>query len=314
MKRRRYGTHGIMSQDKKHTVTVILIWSGAVLFAVFLALLLGNILGNAADRIPRGSSLSDPVFKYEANHVPPIDNARILSVHGQTNDSFAAAVNALPSNVKSVSLYLRVGKSAPYYKSAVSQEVTGKAGGTLDLDMAVNALHARNIYVSCCVDIFSPSTEDESARDAAIQYEAALVAEIASAGVDDIILTKLPSGHDKIAAASKLFAEIRSKNENVVLGAGIGYEILQSDGGAAALEGYSSFASFCAVDTSGSRATGKTSGTIAKNLLYCFERYPLRILVEGVGENDFLAQVATLNELGIYNIQHHKNVSGTAAG
>lgn len=303
-----------MSQDKKHAVTVILVWSGTVLFAVILALLLGNALGNEADKIPNGSSLSTPIFKYETEHVPPIDNARLLSVYGQTNDSFVAAVNALPSNITAVSLYLRSGRNAPYYKSAISQEVTGKAGGTLDLSAAVASLHAKNIYVSCCVDVFSPSTEDEAARNAAIQYEAALIAEIASAGVDDIILTNLPSGHDSIAAASLLFAEIRNKSEGVVLGAAIGYEILMSDSGAAALEGYSSFASFCAVDTAGSRAKGQTSETIARKLLYCFEKYPLRILVEGTGDNNFLTQVSALNGLGIYNIQHHKNVSGGSVG
>ena len=103
----------------------------------------------------------------------------------------------------------------------------------------------------------------------------------------------------------------RIKNPNVVLGAGIGFDVLLSKSGAATLEGYSSFAAFCALDTYGTIAAGQTVTDISKQLLFCFEKYPLRVLVESYSDSGFKAVCSALNELGIYNIQHHKIASSS---
>ena len=89
-RRRKYRSQ---SPEGKLRLRVALIWTGAAVGALFLALLIGNILGRVADGMPEGSSGSaTPLYKYESGDVPPYDVRRL------TQFSSDIASNSFSSN------------------------------------------------------------------------------------------------------------------------------------------------------------------------------------------------------------------------
>jgi len=311
MGKRRHRNHRDSTvSDQKRLVYTIIIWIIAALASVLIALFIGNSLKNEAEKLKN----SEPAFlyTYDGADVAPVE-AHFIELAGQTDESLKSTIDALPNNVKAVSLYLREQNSSIAYNSEVYKALFSSSG-IIDLKSAIIQLHDKNIYVSACFDCNSFWTEDQNARNASIAFEASLIAEAAIAGVDDIVIMNLPVNDEGISYASKLFSEIRKIKSDACLGAAINYDNVKSDGGAAALEDYSKFADFCAVDASAAQLNGMTSENIADSLLYMFEVYPLRLLIGTSGQADFSSCVNTFNQLGIVNIQAYKRLGSVSLG
>lgn len=291
-----------MSADSKRTVFTVLIWVGAALFAVILALVIGNALGDEAERLNGyGDGAAPEIYEYDGENVAPV-NAPMLELRGATNDSFAAAVDALTGKTEAVSLVLRE-SGAPNYRSEIAKAVTGTAGGSAELEECVSRLVAKGIYVSGCFYVAFDSAASKSARDAAVEYEAALICEAARAGVDEILLMGIPTDSEGIATLSELCKRVREKEPELILGAAVSYTGFKDGNAAALLESLTRFADFCAIDTVGALASGTNAAAFAQSVLYYFERYPLRLLIEDLGAADREAQTKALAALGIYNVQ-----------
>ncbi len=302
-------THDVQNSDRKHLLYVIMLWIGVAILAVIIALAIGNSLGEATKRLPDADpSVPSSVYKYTGEDVAPID-AWLLSLSGQTHEGLETAISSLPSSVNAVSLYLRYGNGAPEYASAVYTAVTGKASGKISLKDIVDLLHEKGYYISGCFDIGAPKLADKVGCEALSDFETSLICEALESGIDELILIGLPSGQDNILVAASIFENVRIKHPGAVLGAGIDYTLMLSDAGAEALFGYSEFADFCALDTSGASASGSSAVEIAKKLAYVFETYPIRLLFEFSSNSDRQARVEALRQLGITNIQSHKKFS-----
>ena len=301
-----------MSAHKKKVYSVVLIWSVTAIIALTVALIIGNALKKASDKIPEYTEGSLEIYQYTGQDVPPV-NAIMLDLSGETDSTIENTVKSLPSDTSAVSLYLRTASGVTAYRSDVALAVVGNAGGSIDLVNLVELLHSKDIYVSVCFFVNSPNTKSGAGFDAAVQYESALISEVLSTGVDDIILTGLPSDSDGIAKASLLFSEIRKAcADTAFIGASIKYTTMISDSGALALTGYLSFADFCAIDTDGTKAAGIHAQEVVQTLSYHFSAYPLRLLVETYGESDRASTISALNSLGICNIQEHKSATALA--
>ena len=307
MKRKHRKRRDPVSSDKKQTTTTVIIWSASLLIAVIFSLIIGNLLGKSSNKINTDNSVPTFSYTYEGGAVPPV-KAQILNI---SSANIQASIDSLRSSVSAVSLYLRRGNGAPAYKSLVSSAILNTTGSA-DLLQIIQDLHKKDIYVSACFDSHSFEVEDKTARDAAIAFEAAMIAEIADAGVDDIVILGLPVNDAGIAYASELFKKIREINPNAVLGAAIDYKHIMSPNGAAAVEDYSKFADFCAVDASNAQSNGTSALNVANSLLYAFEVYPLRLLIGVSGDADFEAQSKAIKELGITNIQAYKYLTVSA--
>ena len=186
----------------------------------------------------------------------------------------------------------------------------------ISLSEIVNLIHSKGLYVIGCFDLNSANLTSGSAGTALADFETSLICEAASSGIDEIVITNLPSDERGISAVSSIFKAVRAKNSRIILGAAIGYKIMCSNVGAAALISYSKFADFCAVDASMARASGTSAAAIVSELEYLFRSYPLRLLFEISDNEDRQSQVSELNHLGITNIQSHKltTISSAPAG
>ena len=293
------------SRDGRSVLTAVLIWVSCIILAVIIAVIIGNALGKEAGKIKPGYENGAPeIFEYSGQTVPSVSATAVINPYGKGDDGIDSIISSLPSGTTAVSIYLKADSLAPSYKSAVYTAVSGNTGGRSDLSRAVKILHDKNIRVCACFDATSPSVKDKDARDAALNYEAALISEAFASGIDDITICGLPSDNYGVAYASELFKLAREKNPSSVLGAGIPYKVMMSSAAAGAVSDYSSFADFCAVDMS-DLDENSTEETVASGLSYYFREYPLRVIMM-TGETSVSSRVETLGRLGIYNVQVKK--------
>ena len=308
-------SHEAQTSSRKHLLSVLTVWASAAALAVIVALAVGNALGDRVESLGGTSSSAPPIYEYNGTDVQPVD-AWYLSLSGQTVESRSATIESLPQSVRSVSISLRSGEKAPEYYSPVYSAVTGRSSSGVSLPELVDLLHSKGLYVIGCFDLNSANFSGNLSVTALADFETALLCEVASSGIDEIIAMGLPSDELGISTVSSIFKSLRAKHPRVILGAGIGYRTMLSDARATALLSYAKFADFCAVDTSGVRAAGSSTAAVVSELEYLFKSYPLRLLFEISDNDDRRSQVSELNQLGITNIQSHKltTISSAPAG
>ena len=288
-----------MSANSKKGFYVALVWVGSALFAVLLALFIGNLLGDAAEKAPQSGGVP-PLYEYSGNAVEAAD-AIYFELNGHTDSSVSNAASAV-KNGADISCILRNARGTTY-RSAVSYAVDKSEGGLFDLAALMDIFKSKDIRVIGCFYSEFGSAKTDRARSAAIEYEASLIAEAFDAGVDEILVFGLPTDKEGIALSSELFKKAREKATGAIIGAAFGYKLFESEDAAYAIDTYHKFADFCAVDTSGALRAGTNAASVVSPVLYYFERYPLRVLLEDMGESDRNAQKEALGNLGIYDIQ-----------
>ena len=294
--------------EKSGALTAVIIWGAVALGAVILALIIGNILGDAADGIPSGEE-KPPLYEYDGMGASEID-ALMLDIGGKSNKEIEAEVSKLRDK-SDVSISLRGEDLKLKYDSEIAFAVMGDAG-TADLVGVAKLLKNKGMYISACFYTAIASVESVGASEAMSDYESALMLEAISAGVDEIVILGMPTNDTGIAYASSLFKKVREKAPDVKLGAAFDYTEF-SDGRAGYLtESYLKFADFCAVDARAAFAHGTNAAAVASENIFYFEKYPLRVLIADLGKADRATQVKALNQLGIYNIQSASTYS--AAG
>lgn len=301
-RRRKYRSQ---SPEGRLRLRVALIWTGAAVGALFLALIIGNILGKAADNMPgSGSNASTELYKYKAGETAPVD-AYYLEISGQSDETFASSVDLLPSGVKAVSLCLKSG-AYPNYRSEVCYALTGGYGGALDLKKAVSALKNKGLFVSCFFGSSVAGAAEDYALSAATEYEAALILEAFSAGADEVILTGLPVDREGMARVSQVCRRVRETVKEAKLGAAVSYGSLSvCENIGYVIDTYLSFADVFCLDAS----IGGGSDAVS-SLEYYFKNYPIRLLISDSGSDDRAAKALQLRELGITNIQSVRRASG----
>lgn len=284
---------------------VALIWTGAAVGALLLALIIGNILGNSADAMPGGGAGgATELYKYKAGDSAPVD-AYYLGLSGQNDETFAASVELLPAGVKAVSLCLKSG-AYPNYRSEVCFALTGSYGGELDLKNAVSALKRKGLFVSCFFDSTVAGAAEGYALSAATEYEAALILEVLSAGADEVVLTGLSAEREGMARVSQVCRRVRETVKEAKLGAAVSYGSLSTcENVGYVIDTYLSFADVFCLDVS----VGGEENAVS-SLEYYFKNYPIRLLISDSGSDDRAAKALKLRELGIQNIQSVRRSSG----
>ena len=72
MSKKRHRNHREASSAKRGNAHIILIWVGAALFSILIALLIGNAVGKEADKIIASKPASKFSYTYTGTSVEPI--------------------------------------------------------------------------------------------------------------------------------------------------------------------------------------------------------------------------------------------------
>ncbi len=289
-----------MSSDSKKRLVVIFIWVGAALFGALVALIIGNVLGGVADAHGFDDGAASPIYEYDADDVPPI-SAQCLELEVKAQSDVFLQIDKIARG-EAVSVVLR-DRGRLLYSSDIAHAVTGDRGGTLSLSDFVPRLKEKNCYLSGCFYVEFDSASTAVAMDAAMEYETALIAEIFESGFDEIVLMGVPNTSEGAAQLSKLCKMIRERCPEAVLGAAVSSSDFSNGKAALLLAEFEKFTDFSAIDTSGLLNAGTNAAKFAEGVLYYFEKYPIRLLIEDLGARDREIQLSALAKLGIYNVQ-----------
>lgn len=290
-----------MSSDSKKRLAVIFIWIGAALFGLLLALVIGNVLGNVADSHGGfGDDAAPPIYEFDTEDVPSI-SASCLQLEVKAQSDVFLQLGKIARG-EAVSVVLR-DRGRLLYRSDIAQAVTGNSGGLVRLSEFVPTLKEKNCYISACFCVEFDSAGTDKAMTAAMEYETALIAEIFDAGFDEVILTGVPNTSEGAAQLSELCRMIRKRCPEAKIGAAVSSSDFSNGKAALLLAEFEKFTDFSAIDTSGLLASGENAAKFAEGVLYYFEKYPIRLLIEDLGARDLEIQLSALARLGIYNVQ-----------
>lgn len=289
-----------MSSDSKKRLAVIFVWIGAAIFGALIALIVGNVLGGVADSHSILDGAASPIYEYEADGVPSI-SAQCLDLEVKAQSDVFLQIDKIARG-EAVSAVLR-DHGRLLYSSDIAHAVTGDRGGVLSLSDFVPKLKEKDCYLSACFYVEFDSASTAEAMNAAMEYEAALIGEIFESGFDEIVLMGVPNTSEGAAQLSKLCQMIRERCPEAIIGAAVSSSDFSNGKAALLLAEFEKFADFAAIDTSGLLNSGTNAANFAEGVLYYFEKYPIRLLIEDLGARDREIQLAALAKLGIYNVQ-----------
>ena len=217
--------------------TRLLFSVGAVLLAVILTVLWGITLGEKAQESALRRAARREEEKALAANTPawlpvrpdPIQAAylgRVTSLDAAT----ATAVTLLEDGAKALSVPLYEDRT-PRYQSEIAQAMGKQQPGATDVTLSrlFAAILTEEGYIAAT---FTCSWQQESSpalRRAWRTYEAALVAEIAESGADEVLLLGLTVDSDTVDEVALFLREIRENCPDAVIGMAVNTAFMADD-------------------------------------------------------------------------------------
>lgn len=300
----------------------------ALLIFVF-AVALGSKLGEIADNTD-STTVPSTTAPTTAPKMPVIlAKAHPLAVPTQSDgttdapetttppeDTTAGDVTTAPSepaiSYNAISLLLRSfaedGSAMLHYSSPLTLKYSLASDSEVDLEKALSAF-ANEGYVSGVFALTFPSASSAE-KNLSREYELSLLCEIASHGIDEIVLLGFPSTPNGLAEANAFILELLSREEAASLAVGIAldHELLESDNAKTVIRESGITKAFLALDLYSVYVPELMSAEdfIKNKLDKCADTlstYNLRLLL-GCGKAPNLeSQVRLALQNNIYNIQ-----------
>ena len=214
----------VLAGKKKNTwvkwavAAAILLLLG-VTFAVSLGV--GNWLLRTAEKYPAG----------EAETESTLPEQEILSVAVSPIKAHSYAFgnrysSYLYAGITQLCAPLCAADGTPVYDSAVCERAGWEECGSVNLAKNVQELHQNGLYVCAYMPIDGFAEQDAALRELALSYEAALIAEAAAAGVDEIFLTGLAPAQANITEILQYLRRVKALAGNCAIGVLISPEVL----------------------------------------------------------------------------------------
>ena len=251
-----------------------LILGGAVLFAIALAILLGNVLGKQAEGLPAGRD--DVSVTYGNIRIP-----------GVACEAFAfgyAVDNMKATGTTAVSVVLRGADDTLGYRSETAIHMKRQADGAVNENAGAEIayLHENGMYVCGVFHVLSGGL-DGQARTAEEYYERSLAAEVAGAGIDAILFDGLRFDGENESASLAYLSALRADTKNTAVGVVLPADFFKSGNREATLRHYLRSADFFALDLRGISDTEELSDLLG-SASYCLRAFPVRLLLRASDE------------------------------
>lgn len=304
---------GQMRRRTTHRVLIVVI--SAVIIAAF-SLLLGSYLKAQVAALPERGDIPEqllsgqlPADTSDASEVSIMASILPLTqLDGETTVEDLVEELTLGSR-EAVSLCLRSDGGEIFYRSAVSQNLTGQTAEGADLAELLPALREAGIYTSAVFGANSFGETDTAVGELTRAYEISLCAEIGAAGVDEILLTGLPVTVDTLDAVIAFLGEIRSQlPESVQLAVAVPVDLTANAAGTVLAKQLSLWTDTLALDLRSLESAGgetlaeAAAGVFADASLY-FSKYNMRVLIPETDDETFSSLRQTLELNAVHNWQ-----------
>lgn len=220
---------------KSHTRLLFLI--GTVLIALVLTVIWGIVWGEQAQEAAERRIALREEEKALAANTPewlPAQPAPIKASYTgrlSSSDGAAATVQALTEGgaaAISLPLYL---DGTPQYDSAVAQSLGRQLPGATDVTLSrvFAAVLAKEAYIAATFSCTWQEESNTAMRRTLRAYEAALIAEIAESGADEVLLLDTRLDGDSVAELALFLREVRENCPDAVIGVSVSTAAMMDD-------------------------------------------------------------------------------------
>ena len=187
------GYYGRSNYRKRKWRNILIISAISLVILIVVFLVVGNILKKKTQDDDNdgavGTSVSDNTTIPEP--VPHSINGYFVDMSGLSYAQFSDRISTLAANgVTAVSLNLTDDTGILLYDSKTAQKLGYQTASDsrISLSSIVTKAESRGIYTGAYITLNSFGESDAKVRSAKLAYEAAIVCEIAEAGIDDVIV------------------------------------------------------------------------------------------------------------------------------
>lgn len=214
----------VLASKKQHTwvkwaVAAAIVLLLGVTFAVSLGV--GNWLLRTAEKYPADEAETEITLPEQEILPVSVPSVKAHSyVFGNRYSSY------LYAGITQLCAPLCAADGTPMYDSAVCERAGWEECGSVNLAKNVQELHQNGLYVCAYMPIEGFAEQDAALRELALSYEAALIAEAAAAGVDEIFLTGLAPAQANITEILQYLRRVKALAGNCAIGVLISPEVL----------------------------------------------------------------------------------------
>ena len=219
MAKRRVLTGKKQNTWVKWAVAIGIVLVLGVTFAVSVGV--GNWLLRTAEKYPAGDQQTESTLPEQ--EILPVTVSPIKAHAYAFGDRYSSYLYA---GIAQLCAPLCAEDGTPVYDSAVCERAGWEACGSVDLAQNVYNLHQNGLYVSAYMPIEGFAEQDAALRELALSYEAALIAEAAAAGVDEIFLTGLAPTQANMTEILQYLRRVKSLVGNCAIGVLITPDVL----------------------------------------------------------------------------------------
>lgn len=295
------------SVRKRRGNRILIIVIAAIIITTVLTVIFGNYLKNkASDTAANATPVPDEVTVSEDDFNITEKAPDILAIPIDLSTLTAASVNTVVSDVANASysgasIRLTDENGHPLYKSDVTSlfpsskeaDAPTTPEEKIDLRLLTSALHENGMRAIECFDVKYLKAEN-AAEEALRSYEIALIAELSTLGIDEIILFgfSVPGGED--AYHFEYIEKIKNAAPDLTISTAFDISVFESD--SLALNMLLSRLDFITVEICVTNADDKSLPTdqlkkaISENLII-FTKYSPRVVMKYTDDETMRAQI-----------------------
>ena len=182
----------------------------------------GNWLLRTAEKYPAGEP-EQTVPEVPEEEILPVSVPRIKAHAYKIGDRYSSYTYA---GISHLCAPLRAQDGTLVFDSAVCEKAGWETNGSVDLVQNVENLHYNDLYLCAYVSVGGFAEQDAALRELTLSYEAALIAEVAEAGVDEIFLCGLAPTQNNIADVTAYLRRVKALAGDCAIGVLITPDVL----------------------------------------------------------------------------------------
>ena len=297
------GYYGRSNYRKRKWRNILIISAISLVILIVVFLVVGNILKKKTQDDDNagagGTSVSDNTVIPEP--VPHSINGYFVDMSGLSYAQFSDWISTLSANgVTAVSLNLTDDTGILLYDSKTAQKLGYQTASDsrISLSSIVTKAESRGIYTGAYITLNSFGESDAKVRSAKLAYEAAIVCEIAEAGIDDVIVRCPGISAEYIDELVRFAESIKNINSDAQVGIALTRELLEMPDASLYVEKLVTAFNFTALDLTGN-GDSEVSAYVEEslsgpNVRYYILRYNTRILLPYTEDEEARGQLEAL--------------------
>lgn len=301
------------SYARKRMKIIIAICALALVALAVILIIIGNTLKDKSD----GNLLLNDNTQNPSGTEPP-PHASVGSVNGYavslegltSSDLYTRLSEIKKTGGNSVCYTVRADDGSEIFKSSVAQDNGKQAAGNdyISAKSLADRAEDRELHSSAVVDVYSFSEKDAAKRSVKLAYDAAIGAELAIGGIDDVIFRVSSISADNIEELCQVAESAKKIHSEAIIGISIPMDTLEGEGSEILIDRLWQSFDFLAFDMT-KRPDKDADEYITKNVeaaYYYLLRYNARVLLPSA-DTEALAEI--IEALTAKNISNWQTVA-----